>query len=61
MLCEEGERQAFQAFKNIVKQNVGEETYIKWVNEAEDEIQYNIYDTAIQKYSPIMSRPNNNK
>lgn len=57
MLIEEGERQLFRAFKDIVKLNLGEETFMKWIREAENDIQYNTYDTAVQKYSPIMSKP----
>ena len=61
MLIEEGERQLFRAFKDIVKLNLGEEKTVKWLKEAEENIQYNTYDTAIQKYSTIMSQPNSNK
>lgn len=59
MLSKESEKQFESAFKDVVKRNVDHETFIKWVKEAEDDIQYNTYDTAIQKFSPIMSTPNN--
>ncbi len=61
MLAKEGEKQFESAFKDVVKRNVDPETFMKWVKEAEDDIQYNTYDTAIQKYSTIMSTPNNNR
>ncbi len=57
MLEKECEKQFERAFYDVVKRNVDHETFMKFVKEAEDDIQYNIYDTAVQKYSPIMSRP----
>lgn len=58
MLRDEAEMQAYRAFKSVVKENVGEETFMKWIAEAEDMIQYSTYDTAKNKYSSAMSRPN---
>lgn len=58
MLNKESEKQFERAFYEVVKMNVDNETFMKWVKEAESDIQYHTYDTAIQKYSPIMSRPN---
>lgn len=56
MLAQESEKQFESAFKDVVKRNVDHETFIKWVKEAEDDIQYNTYDTAVQKFSPLMSK-----
>ena len=61
MLAKESEKQFESAFKDVVKRNVDRETFMKWVKEAEDDIQYNTYDTAVQRYSTIMSTPNNNR
>lgn len=58
MLAKEAEKQFERAFYDVVKMSVDNETFMKWVEEAEDAIQYHTYDTAIQKYSPILSKPN---
>lgn len=61
MLAKESEKQFERAFYDVVKLSVDHDTFMKWVKEAEDDIQYNVYDTAIQKHSTIMSQPNNNR
>lgn len=61
MLAKESEKQFRDVFYYAVKRMVDQETFMKFVKEAEDDIQYNVYDMAVQKHSVIMSQPNNNK
>ena len=61
MLAKESKKQFERAFYDVVKLSVDHDTFMKWVKEAEDDIQYNAYDMAIQKHSTIMSAPNNNR
>lgn len=61
MLAKESEKQFERAFYEVVKRTVDRDTFMKYVKEAEEDIQYSTYDMAVQKYSTIMSAPNNNK
>ena len=61
MLAMESEKQFRDAFYDAVKRTLDHDTFMKFVKEAEDDIQYNVYDMAIQKHSTIMSQPNNNR
>lgn len=61
MLVKECEKQFKEAFYDVVRLAVDHDTFMKWVKEAEGDIQYNAYDMAIQKHSTIMSQPNNNR
>lgn len=61
MLAKESKKQFERAFYEVVKRTVDHDTFMKYVAEAEEDIQYNTYDMAVQKYSTIMSAPNNNR
>ena len=50
-LSDESELQKFQIFKGLVKGVIGDEKTIELLQKAEDELVFNDYDTAIQKFN----------
>lgn len=57
MLMDEAEKQRERAFLDVVKRSVSHETFMKWITEAEDDIQFSTYDMAKQKSSQILGSP----
>lgn len=49
--CEQGEQQLFIIFKKLVMKRLGKEETVKLLKEAEDDLSYNTYDSAIQNHN----------